>query len=387
MDGDGAGPHAVAHPDGRLVLEQAGHDRQGAVVGCDRGAHGGLGAAGGVPCGRHGVDALDGAHDAGDPVEAVVHDHPLEGAGLGEDVAGAGDGGRDDLVDVAVAQEERAPAAAEEGMAEGEDLRPVDVGDRADGPEADVAPGEEHRHGRARLQRHGGTGGARADRGELDARLLQLARERADQPGGGSREGPAGERVGADQVRPAPLQAHGGGPVAHAHHAPHGPRGRRRARQGPLARRGVDHLLDGREPDEHVGLVAGAEGHGADHALHAVGAGHVDRAPAHALRDAPGGGDERALGAGQDLGAARAVGGALDVDHRDREAHDVGAADHRAGLADHPRVDLRQREDRVGGGRVPGGGSERGQGDEGRRRRAAAEPHPPTRRAAWTAGS
>ena len=182
-------------------------------------------------------------------------------------------------------------------------------------------------------------------------------RERADQAAA-TRRRPSSAPAGRAPMRSGRRRSRRARGGAVAHHDARGGRARADGASALARRPGrrVDHLLDGRDADDHVGLVAAAVGDGAHHAGDAVGAGHVDRAAAHALGDAAGlrrsAAPRRGRGSAMPPGPSAARWTSITVTGK---RHDVGAAHHRAGLADHARRHLRQRQDRVGGGGGAGG--------------------------------
>ena len=230
-------------------------------------------------------------------------------------------------------------------MAEPEDAVAVDVGHGADGAHDDVSA-EPSSAEREAPGTSGWGGRGPAGRPTLVSRTPAARQVAAS----GAARGPGWRRPPSSAPGPGP----GGALVGQR-----GPRG------------GSQHLLDRGHLADHVGRVAGAVGDRADDPRHPVGAGHVDRAAAHALGQAPGLRHQRALGPDQDERAARRVGRALHVEHGDRElVMSVPRTTVRA-WPTMPGVHLAERQDRVGGDRGGGGGGEQ------RRPASAAAPAAP----------
>ena len=197
------------------------------------------------------------------------------------------------------------------------------------------------------------------------------AEQRAHQRPRRAGDRPALERVERPAARVAALRRAGGGAVAHDAQRLRRPRrrGRARWRAGPADESIICSI--GVTPTIDVGLVAAAVGDRAHHAGDAVGAGDVDRAAAHALRDAAGlrrsAAPPRAPAPARRR--ARRTCCCTSMTVTGNVTMSVPRTTVRA-CADHPRLHLGQREDRVG---------RRG------RCRPSRAPRPPRRRAASAA--
>ena len=270
--------------------------------------------------GRAGAADHRGARVVGDRAEVVADGGELVGrAGVVARV-----GVRDHRVDVGVLQQQRAQAGVLERVAEAPHAVAVDVGDRPDRADREVARGVADAHRRARPRRGGGERVERQRGGDEHLAPARVPRARARQPRGDP-AAQAGDRQRLGQRQ----------------HAPDARLARDRLPSRCVGRVGED-LLDRRRQHglaavlaDRLGDRAGVLPVAVDRRAREAGAdaGAVDRGAGHADED------PRAV-------VARRV-AREDVDDLDVERADVGAADDRVARALHARPQLRERHDRV----------------------------------------